>query len=137
MSKITVYCFKKYSIAKDEEILAPRMATLEAIKQFQCVPLKDTGKEVDSSELSDNGEYPKTFTVVYATRGFPFVDPNTVGKLKTVEFSSLAGAKATGFPADDKYSFASIAVCGGFYVRKSEDKEWSFIQKSHLKNSEK
>ena len=40
MSKITAYCFKKYSIAKDEEILAPRMATLEAIKQFQCVPLR-------------------------------------------------------------------------------------------------
>ncbi|MGA2553265.1 MAG: hypothetical protein ABSF20_00595 [Smithella sp.] len=134
MSKVTVYCFKKYSILKDEEILAPRMATLEAIKQFQCIPLMDTGKEVDSSELTGNGEYPKIFTVVYATQGFPAIDHNTVGKMITRKYSSLEGAKATGFPIEDRYIFASMEVCGGFWIKKLNEQEWKFINKNDLKN---
>ena len=59
MGKITVYCFQGYSITKDEIITPKRMATLETIKMYGCTPLMDTAKEVDSSEVDENGRYPK------------------------------------------------------------------------------
>lgn len=59
MPKITVYYFTGYHIATDQIIHSQRMATLETIKRFNCTPLMETAKEVDTSELDDNGRYPK------------------------------------------------------------------------------
>jgi hypothetical protein len=59
MQKVTVYYFTGYHIATDEIICPKRMATLETIQRFNCTPLMDTAKEVDVSEVDDNGRYPK------------------------------------------------------------------------------
>ncbi len=59
MAKITVYYFTKYDINSDRIVTSKRMATLEAIKNFSCIPLIDTAKEVDTSELDEYGRYPK------------------------------------------------------------------------------
>jgi hypothetical protein len=59
MPKITVYYFTGYDIATDQMIRSKRMATRERIKRFNCSPLNQTAKEVDTSELDDNGLYPK------------------------------------------------------------------------------
>ena len=63
MPKITVYCFTGYHIATDPMIPSKRMATLESIKSFNCSPLMETAKEVDTSELDDDGLYPKKETI--------------------------------------------------------------------------
>jgi hypothetical protein len=44
-------------------IPSKRMATLESIKSFNCSPLMETAKEVDTSELDDDGLYPKKETI--------------------------------------------------------------------------
>ena len=59
MSKITVYYFTGYKITPDQIIHSKRMATVETIKRFNCTPIMETAKEVDSSELDDNECYPK------------------------------------------------------------------------------
>jgi hypothetical protein len=59
MAKVTVYYFQGYQIATDEMIISKRMATLEAIKRFCCAPLMDTAKAVDTSEVDEDGRYPK------------------------------------------------------------------------------
>jgi hypothetical protein len=59
MAKVTVYKFTKASTKTATTIVAPRMATCEAIKRFGGVALKDTAKEVDASEVDENGRYPK------------------------------------------------------------------------------
>ena len=59
MDKITVYYFQGYSITKDEIIIPKRMATIETIKRYSCVPLMDTAKEVNVSEVDEDGRYPK------------------------------------------------------------------------------
>jgi hypothetical protein len=63
MPKTTVYYFIGYDIANDQMIRSKRMATRERIKRFNCSPLNDTAKEVDTSELDDNGFYPKKETI--------------------------------------------------------------------------
>ena len=63
MPKITVYYFIGYDIATDQMIRSKRMATREKIKSFGCSPLNQTAKEVDTSELDDNGFYPKKETI--------------------------------------------------------------------------
>lgn len=62
MQKITVYYFTDYHIITDNVIRSHRMATLDAIKRFDGTPLIETAKEVDPSELDDNGLYPKKKT---------------------------------------------------------------------------
>jgi hypothetical protein len=59
MPKVTVYCFTGYHINTDQTINSKHMATLEAIKKSSGVPLMETAKEVDASELDGNGFYPK------------------------------------------------------------------------------
>ena len=59
MPMITVYYFTGYDIATDKVIRSKRMATLETIREYKCTPLKETAKEVNTSELDDNGRYPK------------------------------------------------------------------------------
>lgn len=59
MPKTTVYYFTNYNIVTDEIIQSKRMATLETIKRFNFTPLMDTAKEVETSQLDDNGLYPK------------------------------------------------------------------------------
>lgn len=129
MPKTMVYCFTVFDIKQGENIMAKRMATLEAIKSANGVPLMDTAKEVDISELDDNGHYPKYFTVVYSTKTFPLLNNDPVGKGKTKDFSSLEAAKSSPFPTDEKYVFASIQVVGGWYTRSLDNDEWEFQKK--------
>ena len=63
MPKTTVYYFIGYDIATDQMIRSKRMATRERIKSFNYSPLNQTAKEVDTSELDDNGFYPKKETI--------------------------------------------------------------------------
>jgi hypothetical protein len=55
-----VYYFTQYDIDSDKIVTSKRMATLEAIKNFNFVPLMDTAQEVDGLELDEYGRYPKT-----------------------------------------------------------------------------
>jgi hypothetical protein len=128
MPKTTVYCFEGDDKIHGKNVLAKRMATLEAIKSFNCVPLMDTAKEVDISELDGNYQYPKNYTVVYSTETFRDLD-QTVSKQTTKEFSSFAAAKSAPFPTDKKYVFASIQVIGGWYTRSLSNAEWIFKEK--------
>lgn len=60
MQKDTVYYYKACYIKTGEEVLSKRMATLETIKRMgppRCEPLMDTVKEVDESEIDENGYY--------------------------------------------------------------------------------
>jgi hypothetical protein len=57
--RVTVYCFNGYNIIADKTIPSKYMASLETIKKLNCAPLMETAKEVDTSELDDNGFYPK------------------------------------------------------------------------------
>lgn len=59
MPKVTVYYFTGYHIATDQMLQSKRMATSETIKRFNYIILTETAKEVDTSELDDNGLYPK------------------------------------------------------------------------------
>ena len=59
MAKVTVYYFQGYSIDTDQIITPKRMATLETIKRYCCTPLMETAKEVDVSEVDEDGRYPK------------------------------------------------------------------------------
>jgi hypothetical protein len=63
MPKITVYYFIGYDIATDQMIHSKRMASRETIRRFSYMPLNHTAKEVDTSELDDNGFYPKKETI--------------------------------------------------------------------------
>jgi hypothetical protein len=63
MPKITVYYFTGYNIVTDEMIRSKRMASRETIRRFNYTPLNQTAKEVDTSELDDNGLYPKKETI--------------------------------------------------------------------------
>jgi hypothetical protein len=63
MPKTTVYYFIGYDIATDKMIRSKRMATRERIKRFNFSPLNETAIEVDTSELDDNGFYPKKETI--------------------------------------------------------------------------
>ena len=128
MPKTTVYCFKGFDINQGKNIIAKRMATLGAIKSANCVPLMDTPKEVDISELDGNEHYPKNFTVIYYTKVFPILNL-PVGKQTTKEFSSFEAAKASPFPTNEKYVFASIQVVGGWYTRSLDNDEWKFQEK--------
>ena len=51
--------FAKYDINTDKVTKSKRMAIIESIANFNCFPLKETVKEVDTSELDDEGRYPK------------------------------------------------------------------------------
>jgi hypothetical protein len=99
-----------------------RMATMDAIERIKGVPFLETAKEVDSSELNDEGHYPKFFKVIYSTDAFH----GKVGKLSEKNFTSLQSAKSSPFPTDDKYVLATIQVFGGWYTRSSDKEEWIF-----------
>ena len=125
MPKATVYCFRKFDINKGENVTSKYMATLEAIKGFEGVPLTETAKEVDVSELDDNGRYPKAFKVIYSTKAFPILN-GQVGKQHVEAFSSFERATSAPFPTDEKYVFACIRVANGWYTRSSGTDEWEF-----------
>lgn len=59
MSKVTVYYFTDYNIVTDQIIRSKRMATFVWVKSLNYMPLMDTAKEVDISELDDDGLYPR------------------------------------------------------------------------------
>jgi hypothetical protein len=59
MPKATVYYFKRWDMNVGQMVPSKRMATLKAIKDLGGVPLMETAKEVDASELDGNGFYPK------------------------------------------------------------------------------
>jgi hypothetical protein len=63
MPKTTVYYFIGYDIATDQMIRSKRMASRETIRRFNYKPLNHTAKEVNTSELDDNGFYPKKETI--------------------------------------------------------------------------
>jgi len=48
MTKITIYQFRLYDIAHDENLKSRRWATLDAIKNIHAEVLKDTATEVDA-----------------------------------------------------------------------------------------
>ncbi len=124
MSKTTVYCFEKFSIHQGQTVVSSYMATLEAIKSFDAIPLMDTAKEVDASELDENGRYPKTFAVIYSTRALS-VTGQQVGKQDVKKFPSLEAAMSAPFPTGDHYVFASIQVANGWYTRSIDNSEWT------------
>ncbi|MCK9390882.1 MAG: hypothetical protein M0Q01_04875 [Syntrophales bacterium] len=129
MPKTTVYCFTGFDIKEGKSITAKRMATLEAIKGFNGVPLMETAKEVDISELDGDGHYPKYFTVIYSTKNFPLLNNDSVGKQKIKEFPLFEAAKASPFPTNEKYLFASIQVVGGWYTLSAGSSVWEFHEK--------
>ncbi len=86
----------------------------------------DTAKEVDSTEVDENGHYPKSFKVIYSTTAYPVTNPQQIGKLKEVEFSSFEAAKSAPFSVGDKYIFAFIHVVGGCFTRSIDSVEWTF-----------
>ena len=57
MSKVSVYRFKRYDINSDEHLSSSTYATLEAIKQFGCIPLLETAIQIEESKLDGNGKY--------------------------------------------------------------------------------
>jgi len=58
MSKITVYYFKKWDIYLDKNVQSKSMATFEKINEIQgALPLLETAKEVDTSNLDPDGFY--------------------------------------------------------------------------------
>jgi len=59
MPKVTVYYFKMYDIITDQMIQSRRMTTLEKITELGGVPLKETGKEVDTFDIDPDGFYPR------------------------------------------------------------------------------
>jgi len=125
MSKVAVYLFSKYEIGKDKSIKSKRWATLESIRRYGGIPIIDTEKEVDISELDEEGRFPKTFKVIYYTEIFPILNSNT-GKQKTAEFPSFESAMAAPFPTDDQYVFASIEVGDGWFTRSVTGNKWEF-----------
>jgi hypothetical protein len=62
MKKVTVYSFKGYKVTTNKTIISDRMATLDAIKRFGCTPIMERSKEVDASEVDEEGRYPKIKT---------------------------------------------------------------------------
>lgn len=126
MPKRTVYQFTRFDIFQGKNIVAKRMATLEAIKIFEGTPIMNTVKEVDSTEVDENGHYPRTFKVIYSTKAYPVTNIQQIGKLKEVEFFSFEAAKSAPFPMDEKYVFASIQVVGGYFTRSIDSVEWIF-----------
>ena len=126
MPKTTVYQFTKFDISQGKNIVAMRMATLEAIKLFEGTPVMDTAKEVDETEVDENGRYPKSFRVIYSTKAYPVTNIKPPGKLKEVEIFSFEAAKSAPFPTDEKYVFASIQVVGGYFTRSIDSIEWMF-----------
>jgi hypothetical protein len=127
MSKTVVYCFENFSIHQGQTVVSNYMATLEAIKSFDAIPLMDTAKEVDASELDENGRYPKTLKVIYSTMTFPLTDQQ-FGKQTVREFPSLEAVMSAPFPMDDHYIFASLQVANGWYTRLADKPEWMFNQ---------
>ncbi|MGC9976190.1 MAG: hypothetical protein ABSC57_05670, partial [Syntrophales bacterium] len=63
MPKVTVYYFTDYNIVTDQIIRSKRMATFVWVKSLNYMPLMETAKEVDTSELDDDGLYPKKETI--------------------------------------------------------------------------
>ena len=57
MSKVPVYRFRGYDINSDAQPSPSTYATLEAIKQFGCVPLLETEIYIEESKLDGNGKY--------------------------------------------------------------------------------
>lgn len=58
MNKVTVYFFEGYKITTDERAIGRRMATMDYITQNGLTPLLNTAKEVNDSEVDQNGRYP-------------------------------------------------------------------------------
>ena len=58
MKKVKVYSFQGYKVTTDETTIPRRMATMDFIKRNGLTPLWDTAKEVNASEVDENGRYP-------------------------------------------------------------------------------
>lgn len=56
-TKVTVYKFEVYDIINDKIVVPNRMATMEFIKRINSVPLMDTAKDVNSSDVDGDGRY--------------------------------------------------------------------------------
>ncbi|MDQ5986519.1 MAG: hypothetical protein CSYNP_02249 [Syntrophus sp. SKADARSKE-3] len=126
MSKLTVYQFRVFDINQGMNVLAKRMATLEAINTINGAPIMETAQEVDATEVDGNGHYPKSFKVIYLTKTFPIININQMGTQKAVEYFSLKAAKSAPFPTDADYISAVIFVIGGHYIRSKNSNEWTF-----------
>jgi hypothetical protein len=53
--KVKVYRFTRYNIDTDRELVAPRFATLETIRQAQGAAIMESEVEVEAAELDGNG----------------------------------------------------------------------------------
>jgi hypothetical protein len=65
MAKVTVYYFECWDIKTDKYTVQKRMATRKFIDRLieggaSCKTLMNSAKEVDSSEVDENGRYPIT-----------------------------------------------------------------------------
>jgi hypothetical protein len=58
MEKVTVYAFEVYDIVADRIFVPGRMATIGFIERIGRVPIMDTAKEVDATEVDEEGRYP-------------------------------------------------------------------------------
>jgi hypothetical protein len=59
MQKITVYYFTKFDIKTGQEVRSIRMATFEYIDRIKGMPLWNTVKEVNVTDIDENGRYPR------------------------------------------------------------------------------
>jgi hypothetical protein len=58
MAQVPVYYFRKYDIATDQHAVSQRMATLDAIWREAGMPIMESRKDVESSEVDAEGFYP-------------------------------------------------------------------------------
>jgi transcriptional regulator with XRE-family HTH domain len=56
-TKVEVYKFEVYDIINDKIVIPNRMATMEFIKRINSFPLMDTAKEVNTSDVDNDGRY--------------------------------------------------------------------------------
>jgi hypothetical protein len=63
MEAATVHAFWVWDHNLGDNVRAPRMATLEAIKRVGGVPVEGTARSVDAADLDGNGFYPRKLDV--------------------------------------------------------------------------
>ena len=57
MATVPVYYFRKYDVTADEPAVSQRMATLSAIRREGGMPVMDSRKDVESTEVDADGFY--------------------------------------------------------------------------------
>ena len=106
----TVYFFKRYQIGSDEWPRSARPATLQAIARVRGEALMDTAREVDPSELDDDGFLAKAGCERCRKR-----DRDVLQKVGNVERDEFFGGKA-----QESRTHYACTVCGTKWVHTVE-----------------